>query len=132
MAKATPEMIQMVNDIMAACCERNARKIQALCVDDENGGFYCVHSGGEVNKYLDDCIKSLRFKPPAHALDCKTEGYYDGNCGWFFTVFDGEFPDGTPEIIRGTTVLRKVNDEWKVASVHVSEAVPRPERFKLS
>ena len=32
----------------------------------------------------------------------------------------------------GTTVLRKVNDEWKVASVHVSEAVPRPERFKLS
>ena len=86
MAKATPEMIQMVNDIMAACCERNARKIQALCVDDENGGFYCVHSGGEVNKSLDDCIKSLRFKPPAHALDCKTEGIMTAIAVGFYSI----------------------------------------------
>ena len=130
MAKATPEMIQIVNDIMTACCERNARRIQELCVDDEDGGFYCVHSGLEVNKSLAETVASLRFKPPAHAFECKTEGYYVGDCGWFFTTFDGEFPNGMQELIRGTTVLRKVNGEWKVAQVHVSEAVPRPERFK--
>ena len=129
MPKATPEMIAIVNEIMDACCERDGDRIAKLSVDDETGGFYCVHSGLTINKSLQDCIDDLRPKPHAHALECETEGYYDSNCGWFLTVFKGVFPDGTPEPIRGTTVLRKVNGEWKVASVHVSEAVARPERF---
>ena len=132
MPVSTPEMNAFVDDYMSVCCERDVVRIAEMSVDDENGGFFGVHSGASRDEAVADTIAKLRFAPRAHCHNSKTKGYYVGDFAWFLSLWDGECPDGFVVPIRGTTAMRKVDGQWKVCSFHVSEAVDRSEHMKAA
>lgn len=125
MPLATPEMINMAENLMRYCAERKVDLVAQMSVEDDEIPYIGFHTTPTCDMKIQDTVSRLGPKAKAISLDIRTEGWYIGDVAWFVHWFTGICPDGTDLPVRGTTVMRKVNGEWKVAHWHVSEPVDR-------
>lgn len=130
MAIATPEMIELCDQNMRACAQREVGWIAENSFEDEEAGFVGIHTTpGPVDYSIQQAVDALGPVAKALSLDVKSQGWYIGDVAWFVSFFTGQVPDGEQFVVRGTTVMRRVNGVWKIAHWHVSEEVDRSAHF---
>ncbi len=131
MAATTKEMNQLCSDYMRWCAERNAEMIAKYAIEDDEAGYIGIHTTpGPWDMNLQEAIDRIGPLAKAQSLNINSQGWYIGDVAWFVTLFNAVLPDGVPAPdIRGTVVMRRVDDEWKIAHWHVSEAVDRSAHF---
>ncbi|MCI9577806.1 MAG: nuclear transport factor 2 family protein [Oscillibacter sp.] len=128
MAKASPEIIKIAEQYTLDATHRLPDKIGENGIHDEISDFTCFHTTPKPpNRDLESFIQNMRDYQAkgqiANSYDFNSDGWVVGDVAWVISELKGVFPDGYVIDVRTTTVLRHVNNQWKVAHLHLSEPV---------
>lgn len=128
MAKATPDIIKIAENYILSATHRLPDVIERESIHDAESDFTCFHTTPKPpNRDLASFVQNMRDYQSkgqiANSYNFESDGWYVGDVAWVISMLKGVFPDGFLIDVRTTTVLRRVNGEWKVAHLHLSEPV---------
>lgn len=127
MAITTPEMNKLASDFINWALVRDGEMIKKHAIEDCESEFICFHTSPKrpdrrIKVLTDYVVKT----PPAGGTDYETNGWYVDDVAWCVSNLSGLCPDRVTKLpLRATVIMRRVKGEWKVAQLHLSEAVDR-------
>lgn len=103
-----------------ACVVRDAAYIAANSIDDPEGSFTGIHSGGSMKWGLSDRVEYFATLKPVAWDELDPEGFVVGDFAWFTDDAFLILPSGERPAVRLSLLMRRDGDTWKAAHYHLS------------
>ncbi|MFC9840592.1 nuclear transport factor 2 family protein [Rhodococcus sp. NPDC127530] len=123
MEHATPDVVTIARDLIAAGHARDGAKVASLSEPPDDTAIFTVSSAPDSNLTLQALLDHFNDYPPCALIGSQPAGYMYGDSAWVFDNPSVVVPGEGAISIRITVVLHKFAEGWKVVHAHLSEGV---------